>query len=190
MSEPPEIFRKKALEHYQQGSVKHIYPRFFSPRLHVVCWCIFFLLIGLVCLAWFWNIAQYAQGTGIIQSTLPAGATVQKSGASLPEATGLAVLFFSSQFSQNIQRNASIELRIAGIAQPVIGSIERVDLIVLKPEEARQRYHLSAQIVSAMPASVVTVFAQFPPISLPALANGKRVDARLQIGSLNSFSLF
>jgi hypothetical protein len=185
-----EIFRRKALEHYQDASVAGIYPRFFSFRILLFCWSLFFLLLGLVLTAWSWNITQYAQGIGIIQS-IP-GETSIINGFAQHGEKGLSIitLFFPAQYSQKVQYHALVQIKMKGVSQPIEGIVDHFDPSVLKPEEVHQRYHLSKEVASDIVSPVVVVQVDVRLAAVSSLSIGSRIDARLPIGTFNLFALF
>lgn len=185
-----EMFRRRALEHYQQGLPTIIHPRFFSSRILALCWVVFFLLIGFVLAAWSWNVPQNAQGVGMLQDGVAHTFTTDKSDISKREDQTIVIIFFPAQFSREIQTRTPVYMRIEGVTQSVVGNIESFDPTVLMPEEVQNRYHPSMQVISAIAHPSVVTFIGLSPGTMLSVSNGSRVDAYIHVGTLNMLNLF
>src|SRR5216683_1856255 len=63
------IFRENALKHYMQNREKTVLPRFISPPITILLWCLLGLLLLSACVAWLWRVPVYLNEIGEIGAT-------------------------------------------------------------------------------------------------------------------------
>jgi hypothetical protein len=101
-----------------------------------------------------------------------------------------AIIFFAVTYKAQIQVGRMVEVQIKNTQQALEGTIKRIDEITLTLNQARQRYHLSAQALASIPQPALVTLITLNPTGDSLSYNGKPVTARTQVAIQNVFYLF
>jgi hypothetical protein len=74
-------------------------------------------------------------------------------------------------------------MQVAGVLQPVMGKVERIDVVALTPDEARQKYQLGASVPPDLPQASAVAFISFGSATVNGNLAGAKVTASYQAGT-------
>ena len=171
------IFRNKALHYYAQSRERDILPRFVAPPVFLFLWILLGLLLLAVLLAWESQVPTYASGSGVVLNQ----------GIKGDEA--VAVVFLPATPSLKVRAGLPIQVQIGSTGPLLTSTIATVELGVISPSQARQRYALNGDLgqVITQPSIAVTV-GLGPDVSTKLYA-GSIVGAQVQVGTRRVLSL-
>lgn len=169
------IFRQKAWEAYVGKQEQAVLPRLVNPSVFVFCWILFAFLLSAGSFALWEQVPIYASGSGILLEQTTA------SRSALHEM--VALIFVPASHPLSVQQGANIQLQFGKTGPDGSGQIERVELGLISPQEARQRYQLTgiAALLITRPSMVVLVRLA-PPLP-QQLYTGSLVSTQVPIGT-------
>jgi hypothetical protein len=175
MSSAPKssIFREEAIQRYVQSREKAVLPRFVTPPIFLLFWCLFTIFLSAGVFAWFGRFPVYATGTGV----------VSHAGLSASEERGVALIFIPYSPSLSLHAGQPVQLQMRSTGMRLSGTIESAHLRPLSPMEIRQRY----QVAIDEPAALIIVHLG-SNFSERAYA-GSVIVAQVQVGSRRLISL-
>lgn len=177
------IFRQEALEHYQHIQMPKTLPRFASPLTVFWYWVLFFICIGTVVSLWMINVPVYEQGVGGIRNLTASELKAYGLPVSGNSGQATAIVFFPEQLATTLHNGSSVSVQISGVLLPVQGKVEHIDVAVLTPDQARQRYQLGASVPSSLPQASSVAFISFSSTAIKGNFVGTRVTASYRIGT-------
>ncbi|GLV59308.1 hypothetical protein KDH_61350 [Dictyobacter sp. S3.2.2.5] len=179
MSERP-IFRKEAVERYQQRYEQGVLLRVTYPPALIFFWIFMLALIGAAGFALSIQVPVVIQGQGVV---------IEQKTSEQSETTTVAKLFIAPDQRTHLHPGQPV---VVGIGSPpinVAGTVDHIDTKLISPEEARSRYKLQgglAQVIMG-PSTTVTIF--IGSSSSARLYAGSLCSAQIQVGSQSVFSL-
>ena len=176
-----QIFRQQALNQYVQRREKDILPRSVAPPVFLFLWILLGLLLTTIILAWQTHVPTSIQAAGVLT----------QNGHITPQSNGeiLAMLFVPMTTSMELQTGQTVRLQLLATGEQVTATIRSIALDVITPDDARQRYGLTGDLVFSITQPSVVVMASLPT-PLPAdVSAGRSVSAQVQVGSRSVLSL-
>jgi hypothetical protein len=172
------IFRENALKHYMHNGEKTVLPRFISPPIIILLWCLLGLIVFSAGLAWFWRVPVYLNEIGEIGART--GGTSQ--------APVVVVLLAQSQVSL-LHSGMSAQLSVGAKGPQWQQSITTINPTLMSPSQLRQRYSLDASVdlLVTQPSAVALIPVQ---VALPLHSYlGSIVQIKIQIKTQRLISL-
>ena len=160
------IFREEALQRYIRNKEKAILPRFATPPIILLLWCLLAILLAAGVVAWFGRVPVYATGDGVV-----------------PETGSSTRIFLPYSFSLALHPGESVQMQIGNSDTQVTGTVTDASTQQLSPSLIRQRY----QVQVGAPAVVITV--RFGAGFSVRTYAGSIITAQVQTGSRRLISL-
>jgi hypothetical protein len=125
----------------------------------------------------------YAQGAGGIRNLTASELKAYGLSASGNSGQVTAIEFFPEQATETLHKGSSVSMQVAGVLQPVMGKVERIDVVALTPDEARQKYQLGASVPPDLPQASAVAFISFGSATVNGNLAGAKVTASYQAGT-------
>ncbi|GHO83130.1 hypothetical protein [Dictyobacter formicarum] len=179
MSERP-IFRKSAIERYQQKHEQGVLLRVSYPPALIFFWIFLLALVGAGGFALSIQVPVVIQGQGVV---------IEQKISEQNETATVAKLFIAPNQRTHLHTGQPAVISIGSPPINVTGVVEHVDTNIISPDEARSRFKLQgglAQVVIG-PSTIVTI--SIGSTASARLYAGSLCNAQIQTGSQSVFSL-
>lgn len=168
-----QIFRDKAIRHYQQSKEKDILPRIVAPRIFLFLWILLGLLLASTVLAWLEQVPMRVEGSGIVlDQSVVAGSDTGSD----------AVVFLSADVLGKVHAGQGVQAHV-GSSSLFNAVVVAVQPGVKSPNEVKLRYG------QAIAEPAVVAFIRFGPDLKAQEYAGTLIRAQVQIGTQRMLSL-
>lgn len=175
-----QIFRKDAIERYQQKHEQGVLLRVSYPPALIFFWIFLLALIGAGGFALSIQVPVVIQGQGVV---------IEQKITGQSETAAVAKLFIAPSQRIHLHTGQSAVVSIGSPPTNVAGIVEHVDTNIISPDEARSRFKLQGGLAQVIigPSSTVTI--SLGSTASSRLYAGSLCNAQIQTGSQSVFSL-